>query len=48
MRKDFNFAQYLAYAYGKTLKSFFNMSWVAMLVVLLVVDLAKLLVSSSS
>ena len=48
LRKDFNFAHYLAYAYGKTLKTFFNTSWVAMLIILVVVDLAKLLVTQSN
>lgn len=38
LRKDFNFAQYLAYAYGKTLKNFFNLSWVALLLILVLID----------
>ena len=48
LRKDFNFCQYLAYAYGKTLKTFFNTSWVALLVILIVVDLAKVVVTQSN
>ena len=34
LRKDFNFAQYLGYAYGKTLKNFFNTNWVTIIVII--------------
>jgi hypothetical protein len=42
LRKDFNFSRYLGYAYGKTLKLFFNSSWISMLILLIVVDLFRL------
>ena len=42
LRKDFNFCEYLAYAYGKTLSAFFNTSWVTLLAVIAMADLVKM------
>lgn len=42
LRKDFNFAQYLAYAYGKTLKNFFNTSWISLFFIMIFIDASKL------
>ena len=39
LRKDFNFAMYLSMAYGKTLTSFFNISWITLLVLVLIASL---------
>lgn len=47
LRKDFNFAQYMAYAYGKTLQAFFNTSWVSLLVIMISVNTLKLVFSSN-
>jgi len=38
LRKDFNFARYLSYAYGKTLRAFFNTSWLAFLLLLVIAN----------
>jgi len=43
LRKDFNFAAYLGFAYGKTLQSFFNTSWVSLLFVMIFAESYKLL-----
>ena len=42
LRKDFDFAMYLAHAYAKTLSNFYNNNWVAMLLVLLLADAFKM------
>jgi len=48
LRKDFNFAAYLGYAFGKTLSSFFNTNWVALIVILIFTELYKLLYYSNN
>ncbi len=47
LRKDFNFAKYLAFCYGKTLSNFFNTSWVALLIILVSVNASKLVFISN-
>lgn len=47
LRKDFNFSQYLAYAYGKTLTLFFNTSWVTLLLIMVFVESIKVLFLST-
>jgi hypothetical protein len=47
LRKDFNFAAYLGFAYGKTLQGFFNTSWVALLVTMIFSDLYRLVYYSN-
>lgn len=42
LRKDFNFAKYLGYAYGKTLTHFFNTTCGSIILLLIVLDLFKL------
>ena len=42
LRKDFNFAEYLSYAYGKTLRLFFNTSWLTLIVFLLIFNVFKI------
>jgi hypothetical protein len=44
LRKDFDFARYLRLAQGKTLKAFFNTSWLSLLLLLLIIDASKLVV----
>mmetsp|Transcript_44317 Transcript_44317/g.43010 ORF Transcript_44317/g.43010 Transcript_44317/m.43010 type:complete len:141 (+) Transcript_44317:1092-1514(+) len=48
LRKDFNFAAYLGYAYGKTLQNFFNNSWVTLLLILVIVEIYKLVFFSNA
>ena len=43
LRKDFNFAQYLAHAYGKTLTSFFNNSWVSLLLLTICIEIFRVI-----
>jgi hypothetical protein len=47
LRKDFNFAAYLGFSYGKSLQSFFNTSWVALLVTMIFSDLYRLVYYSN-
>lgn len=42
LRKDFNFAKYLSYSYGKTLTTFFNTSWVSIIFLVIFLDLFSL------
>ena len=42
LRKDFNFAKYLGFAYGKTLNQFFNTKWISIVLVVVFMDLFKL------
>ncbi len=48
LRKDFNFAKYLGHAYGKTLKAFFNTSWVAFLALLILANAQTLVTAAST
>lgn len=43
LRKDFHFAMYLAYAYGKVLKKFFQLSLLALFLLLILVITANLI-----
>lgn len=43
LRKDFNFAQYLAHAYGKTLTSFFNNGWLPLLLLTICIDFFRMI-----
>ena len=42
LRKDFNFAKYLAYSYGKSLTHFFNTRWMTLVFLIICVDLFTL------
>ena len=44
LRKDFNFASYLSLAYSKTLQSFFNTTWLSLLLLLFLLDTSSLLI----
>ena len=41
LRRDFNFATYLAFCYSNLLKKFFNISLINMIIILVVLDLMK-------
>ena len=43
LRKDFHFAMYLAYGYGKVLKKFFQLSLLALFLLLILVITANLI-----
>lgn len=43
LRKDFHFGMYLAYAYGKVLKKFFQLSLLALFLLLILVITANLI-----
>ena len=43
LRKDFDFASYLCHAYSKTLTHFFNISWLSLLFLLVLVDTSTFL-----
>ena len=47
LRKDFNYASYLAHAYGKTLASFFNTSWLSLFLIMILVDSSRVLFIST-
>ena len=43
LRKDFNFAKYLGFSYGKTLRNFFNTSWLSLLLLLAIANTQTIL-----
>ena len=47
LRKDFDFAKYLSYAYGKTLQNFLNISWISLVIVLVLVGFARFLIAGA-
>jgi hypothetical protein len=48
LRKDFDFATYLSHAYCKTLISYFNISWVSLLFLIILVDTSTFLTLDQS
>jgi hypothetical protein len=43
LRKDFNFAQYLSYSYGKTLIGFYNTNWITLILIIIFANLYKMM-----